>query len=217
MKNLSLTQQYLLCVLNKTGKLPTWGLEKTLCLSASGVLELLLDEVLGFDGKKLTVKSPLPEEKAYLKPVYEAVARKQPVKFEAVVEYFSLTLTDKHMNELIDSIGGSLAQKGCVQREEKGGLWGGKNLYLPSEAAVDSVVQRIRAELLESGELSEDVVALTMLLHKSGDLQRYFSAYEKKNLKNRLKEIKTNPQNELIERTFAYVDSLLCLVIAAIS
>ena len=39
MKNLSLTQQYLLCVLNKNGKLPTFGLDKTLCLSAAVVLE----------------------------------------------------------------------------------------------------------------------------------------------------------------------------------
>lgn len=217
MKNLSLTQQYLLCVLNKNGKLPAFGLEKTLCLSASGVLELLMEDILGFDGKKLTVKAPLPEKMAYLRPVYQVVERKQPVKFESVVEYFSLAFTDQHMKELIDSIGGSLAQKGCAQREEKGGLFGGRVLYLPNEADVDSVVQSIRAELLEDGELSEDVVALTMLLHKSGDLQRYFSDYEKKDLKKRLKEIKNNPQNEMVQRTCEYVDSLLCLVIVAIS
>ena len=182
MKNLSLTQQYLLCVLNKNGKLPAFGLEKTLCLSAAGVLELLMEDALSFDGKKLTVKSALPEEKAYLRPVYQAVERKQPVKFESIVEYFSLDFTDKHMNELIDSIGASLAKKGCVQREEKSGLFGGKDLYIPNEADVDAVVQSIRAELLEDGELSEDVVALTMLLNKSGDLKQYFSAYEKKDL-----------------------------------
>lgn len=76
MKNLSLTQQYLLCVLNKNGKLPTFGLDKTLCLSAAGVLELLMEDALDFDGKKLTVKSPLPEEKAYLRPVYQVVEKK---------------------------------------------------------------------------------------------------------------------------------------------
>lgn len=217
MKDLSLTQQYLLCVLNKNGKLPTFGLEKTLCLSAAGVLELLMEEALRFDGKKLTVQSPLPEETAYLKPVYQAVERKQPVKFESIVEYFSLAFTDKHMNELIDSIGAALVQKGCVQREEKGGLFGGKDVYIPNEADVDSVVQSIRAELLEDGELSEDVVALTMLLHKSGDLQKYFSPYEKKALKKRLKEIKNDPQNEMVQKAVEYVDSLLCLVIVAIS
>ena len=217
MKNLSLTQQYLLCVLNKNGKLPTFGLEKTLCLSAASVLELLMEETLSFDGKKLKVQSPLPEEKTYLRPVYQVVERKQPVKFESIVEYFSLAFTDKHMNELIDSIGASLVQKGCVQRDEKSGLFGGKDLYIPNETDVDSVVQSIRAELLEDGELSEDVVALTMLLHKSGDLQKYFSAYEKKDLKKRLKEIKNNPQNEMVQKAVGYVDSLLCLVIVAIS
>lgn len=180
MKYLSLTQQYLLCVLNKNGKIPAFGLEKTLCLSAASVLELLMENVFSFDGQKLTVQSSLPEEKAYLSPVYQVVERKQPIKFESIVEYFSLSFTDKHMNELIDSIGDSVAQKDCVQREEKSGGFGGKDVYIPNGADVDSVVQSIRAELLEDGALSEDVVVLTMLLHKSGDLQKYFSAYEKK-------------------------------------
>lgn len=119
MKNLSLTQQYLLCVLNKNGKLPTFGLDKTLCLSAAGVLELLMEDALDFDGKKLTVKSPLPEEKAYLRPVYQVVEKKQPVKFESVVEYFSLAFTDKHMNELIDSIGAALVQKAACKEKKR--------------------------------------------------------------------------------------------------
>ena len=63
MKNLSLTQQYLLCVLKKNGKVSSLGMEKILCLSASGVLELLMDEVIAFDGKKITVYCSLPEEK----------------------------------------------------------------------------------------------------------------------------------------------------------
>jgi len=217
MKKLSLTQQYLLCVLNKNGKLPAFGLEKTLCLSAASILELLMEEALSFDGKKLTVQSPLPEEIAYLRPVYQVAERKQPVKFESIVEYFSLAFTDKHMNELIDSIGASLVQKGCVQREEKDGLLGRKDLYIPSETDVDSVVQSIRAELLEDGELSEDIVALAMLLNKSGDLKQYFSAYEKKDLKKRLKEIKNDPQNEMVQKAVEYVDSLLCLVVVATS
>ena len=214
MKSLSITQQYLLCVLNKNGKLPAFGLEKTLCLSAAGVLELLMEDVLAFDGKKLTVQSMLPEEKEYLRPVYEVVERKQPVKFEAIVEYFSLTFTDKHMNELIDSIGVSLAKQGCV-KTEKGGLFSGKDIYIPNATDVDSVVQNIRAELLEDGELSEDIVALTVLLNKSGDLQKYFSAYEKKDLKKRLKEIKNTPQNEMIQKVVEYIDSLLCLIVVA--
>lgn len=56
MKQLSLTQEYLLCVLNKNGKLSAFDLQKILCLSAAGVLELLLDDVFVLDGKKLKVR-----------------------------------------------------------------------------------------------------------------------------------------------------------------
>ena len=65
---------------------------------------------------------------------------------------------------------------------------------------MDHIVQNIRAELLEDGEISEDIIVLTALLNKSQDLQRYFSSYEKQVLKKRLTEIKENPQNELIHK-----------------
>lgn len=214
MKDLSLTQQYFLCVLTKGGKIPAMGLEKVLCLSASGVLELLLDQILEYDGKKLTVLSELPEQKEYLRPVYEVVKRKQPVRFETVVEYFSVALTSKNINELTESIGDSLAKCGCTGREQ-GGFLGAKKLYPPREQAVDGVVQSIRAELLEDGELSEDVVALTALLNKSGDLKQYFSAYEKETLKKRLREIRKNPQNEMIRKVSEYIDTLFLMVIVA--
>ena len=80
---------------------------------------------------------------------------------------------------------------------------------------MDCIVQSIRAELLEDGELSEDVVALTALLNKSGDIQKYFSAYEKKDLKKRLKEIKDNPQNKMIQKVAHYIDSLLVMIVVA--
>lgn len=76
-------------------------------------------------------------------------------------------------------------------------------------------MQSIRAELLENGALSEDVIALTALLNKSGDLQKYFSAYEKKDLKKRLKEIKEDPQNEMIQKAVDYVETLFLMVVVA--
>ena len=91
----------------------------------------------------------------------------------------------------------------------------GKTLYIPNEADVDHIVQNIRAELLEDGEISEDIVVLTALLNKSKDLQRYFSAYEKKGLKNRLKEIKEHPVSDEIARVINYVDTMLMMVVVA--
>ena len=191
-------------------------MEKTTCLAASAVVELLMEDILAFDGKKLSIQVALPEEKSYLRQVYDIVVKKQPVKFENAIEYFSFNFTDKYINRLIEDIGESLAELGCV-RKEKGGFMNGKTLYIPNEADVDHIVQNIRAELLEDGEISEDIVVLTALLNKSQDLQRYFSSYEKQALKKRLAEIKENPQNELIHKATEYIDTLFLMFIVAIS
>ena len=215
MKNLSTTQQYFLCILKKNGKISSLEMEKTTCLAASAVVELLMEDILAFDGKKLSIQAPLPEKKSYLRQVYDIVAKKQPIKFENAIEYFSFNFTDKYINGLVEDLGESLAELGCV-RKEKGGFMNGKTLYIPNEADVDHIVQNIRAELLEDGEISEDIVVLTALLNKSQDLQRYFSSYEKQALKKRLAEIKENPQNELIHKATEYIDTLFLMFIVAI-
>ncbi|MGI6010827.1 MAG: GOLPH3/VPS74 family protein [Ruminococcus sp.] len=214
MKDLSLTQKYLLCVLNSKGRVSTFEIEKVMCIAASGVIELLLDGIAELDKKKIELKKALPMEKKFLQPIYDFIERKQPVKFEKVIENYSIAFTDKNINELIGSLGESLAEAGCV-RKEKGGLFGGKDVYVPDKKEVDLIIQNIRAEILEEGELSEDIVALTALLNKSGDLTKYFSAYEKKDLKNRLREIKENPMNKEIQKVADYVDTLLLLLIVA--
>lgn len=216
MKNLSTTQQYFLCILKKNGKISSLEMEKATCLAASAVMELLMEDILTFDGKKLSIQAPLPEKKSYLRQVYDIVVKKQPIKFENAIEYFSFNFTDKYINGLVEDLGESLAELGCV-RKEKGGFMNGKTLYIPNEADVDHIVQNIRAELLEDGEISEDIVVLTALLNKSQDLQRYFSSYEKQALKKRLAEIKENPQNELIHKATEYIDTLFLMFIVAIS
>ena len=214
MNDLSLTQQYLLCVLNNKGRIPMFGIEKTMCVVASGIVELLLDDILELEEKKLAVKRELPVEKSFLRPVYHYVEKRQPVKFEKVIENFSITFTDKNINELIDCIGESLEKAGCVHKEN-GGRFSDRSAYIPEEKAVDRIVQNIRAEFLEEGELTEEVVALATLLNKSGELTKYFSAYEKKDLKKRLKEIKDNPQNKEIQRVTDYIDTLLLMLVIA--
>ena len=73
----------------------------------------------------------------------------------------------------------------------------------------------IRAELLEDGALSDEGAALAALLHKSGVIGRYFSDYEKKALKERLKELKDRPDNQLVGRMIEYIEDLMALAVVA--
>lgn len=216
MNDLSLTQKYLLCTLGRSGRFSTYDSTKVACFAAAGVVELLLDGVVLLDGKKLSVRTALPASMEYLRPVYGVIEAKQPVKFEKVLESFTLTLTDRLFYELLDGVGRSLEAAGCVKADTgRRGLFGRGAVYVPQRAAVDSVVQNIRAELLEDGELSEDIGALTALLGKCGGLARFFSAYEKQDLNRRLREISRNPQNAMVQKAVDYIDTLLVAVIVA--
>ena len=214
MKNRSVTQSYLLCTLKERNRLASYSAEKGMCLVAGSVLELLLDGVLAFDGKRLTAAAPLPPEKEYLAPVYGFVGEKQPVKPEKVIENFSLQFTNRNLDALLEHVGASLEAAGCARREQ-GGLLGGKTVYVPEPAALDAAVQEIRAELLEDGAPTEDIAALTLLLDRSGDLAKFFSAYEKKDLKKRLKALENDPQYVLIKRVADYVEALLVMIVVA--
>lgn len=214
MNSLSISQKYLLCALSSKGKIPVLSFERIIAMAAAGVVDLMIDGVVETDGKKLSVKKPLLTDKSYLSPIYNYIEKKQPVNFKTVIEHFSVTFTGKNSDELIDSIGGSLVTAGCV-KQEKRGIFGNKNAYIPDEKAVDNIVQNIRAEILEDGELTEDIAALTVILDKTGALMKFFSAYEKKAVKQRLKEIKNNPGNKEIAKVINYVEELMVVIIVS--
>lgn len=214
MENLSLAQEYLLSTLGEKGKYSSMQIEKGICLVAAGILELLMDGISETDGKKIRMVKPLPQEKSYLSSLAGMINQKQPVKLEKVIETYSFQLNDKKINELFLALGDSLEQLGCVKKET-GGLFGKSTVYIPLAHKKDMVIQKIRAELLEEGELSDDIIALTALLHKSGDLSRYFSNYEKKALKTRLKNIKDSCENQMVAKMVEYIETLFAMVVIA--
>ena len=214
MNSLSISQKYLLCALSSKGKIPALSFERIIAVAASGVVELMIDGIIETDGKKLSIIKPLSSDKKYLSPIYDYIEKKQPVNFKTVIEHFSVAFTSKNSDELIDSIGASLVAAGCV-KQEKRGIFGNKNAYIPDEKAVDYIVQNIRVEILEDGELTEDIAALTVILDKTGELMKFFSSYEKKTVKQRLKEIKNNPESKEIAKVINYVEELMVVIIVS--
>lgn len=214
MNNLSLSQEYMMCALNDKGKISTFSFERVIAIAASAVVELMMDDIIESDGKKLSVKKAMPKDMRYLSPIYDFIDKKGRVGFRTVVEHFSFTLSSKNIEELFDSIGESLVIAGCVQKE-KSGMLGNKNAYIPNKKAVDTIIQNIRAEILEDGALSEDIAALAAILNKTGELMRFFSAYEKKDVKKRLKEIKNDPGNKEIAKVINYVEELMMIIIVS--
>lgn len=218
MKDLSITQEYLICAVNSKGKISGFGSEKLICLIASGLLELQLEGCIKIDKKKVTVMNNLPEERLYLKLLYDFVNQQKPVKLEKVLEAYNYSFKDRGY-ELVNSIGASLKDLDLVE-VTCAGIFGNKNAYIPNSNAVHYVVDMIRAEFLEDVEVTEDIASLIILLDKSKLLKIYFSEYEQKEIKKKLKEITNSDTGKSIKdivNTVEYMITMMSVLIVAYS
>jgi hypothetical protein len=215
MKELSIAQEYLLCVVSEKGKVPSMAIEVPACILASGLIELMMSGQISIDERKtVSVKGESSAEQPYLASLLASLKQWGDVKLDKLAQEYCLGLVTKKLNSLITDIGNSLADRECVT-VKKGGFLAALPLYIPNSEEVDKVIQKIRAELLESGSISDETVALVSLLEKSNRIKRYFSAYEAKQLKARLKEIKETPANQMIRHLIEHIEAILTVIIVS--
>ena len=218
MKDLTLTQEYFICAVNDKGKLSGFNVDRLVCLLASGLLELQLSGCIRIEGGtkhlltgfgiSVSITGPLPEEKAFLRPLYDYLNQGKPMKMEKILEDYHYSFSGKRLNALIASIGESLAEEGFAQAAEAG-LLECVGRFLPTRDAINRVIDLVRSELLEEGEVTDDIAALVILLEKSGVIREYFSRYEQKEMKERLNVIVTGPEGALVKEMLDYVNGML--------
>lgn len=207
MKDLSITQEYIICTVNEKGALPSYNQKAAACLIVGGLLEMQLAKCISLNDKKVSVCAELPEHMAYLKPLYNVINQGKPMKVEKAVEAYTITFTNKKLYELVDALMESLKEADVVE-PVKAGFSGNKNSYVPKKDVITRIIEKIRAELLEDGEISEDVIALTALMDKAGNLKDYFSKYEQKELKNRIEAIKKSEAGTLAKEMAQHIETL---------
>lgn len=211
MKDLTLTQEYLICTVNKKGALPGYSQEAAACLVISGLLELEMEGCISIINKKISSHGKLPEKLNSLKPLYSLVDKKKPVKLQKIIDKYIISYTDKKIRTLMNSVLSPLKEGGTVTPVTTG-LIRKKERYVPTKETLDQVVEKIRAELLEKGSLTDDIVALTVLLHKAGRLKHYFSKHEQKELKTRLAEIKNSDVEKSVRDALNQAEVMLTLL-----
>lgn len=214
MKDLSVSQSYLLCTLNESGKLPAMSIEAPVCLLAGGLIDLIFAKcvALGTD-KKISIVDELGEENQHLISLYTFIKESKPMKVDALASQYAATFTDKQLKLLMKDIGASLCELGYTTAEN-GGLFGKTPCFIPDKTMVDHVIQSIRAELLEDGTVSDNMIALVSLMGQSGQIKRYFSKYEKDQLKARLKEIKDSDSHKLVKEMVDYIETMIAIIAA---
>lgn len=118
MKDMTLSQEYLICAVNEKGKIGSMNIEKVVCLLAAGLLELQLAECITMDQKAATVTAPLPQEKEYLRSLYDDIASGKggSIKMDKLLESYTYSLSSKQVRALMGGIGGELEKMGLATR-----------------------------------------------------------------------------------------------------
>lgn len=214
MKDLSITQEYMLCAMNEKGKISGFDTNKLVCMVASGLLELQIADCIQLEKKKVMVTNSLPENKAYLHPLYDFINQGRPVKVEKIIEEYNYSFSDKKLKDFMAAVGDSLADTGLVSITESNGIFGRKKSYVPSRDAIHYVIDMIRAELLEDQEITEDIACLVVLLERSRIIKTFFSAFEQKEIRHKLKYIVNSEAGKLVKYMIDYIDNIIAMMTA---
>lgn len=132
MKDLSITQEYMICTVNVKGALSGYNQKAVACLIVSGLLEMQLAKCISLNDKKVSVCAELPEDMGYLKPLYNVLNQGKPMKAEKVVETYTIAFTNKNLYELVDTLMESLKEADVVE-PVKAGLLGNTDRYVPKK------------------------------------------------------------------------------------
>jgi hypothetical protein len=173
----------------------------------------LVDNYIQIDSnKKIQVVKELDEDKKYLEPLYHNIKDSKAKTVEGLAELYIFN-SNKKYNELFRSLAVSLEDSYVEIRDDKGVLRT-KTTVVPNQGEQLKIIEKLRAEFLEEGSISEETMALGVLLNKSGIIKRYFSKFEADKLKERLEELKKSDAGIFIKRIVDYIDILITIIAA---
>jgi hypothetical protein len=219
MKTLSYTQEYFLCAVNEKGNMPALDDTFPACLVAGAVMELLSHGYLiRAEKDKLVAGKVWDDGLPYVRPLYETITSyKKPKDAKGIAEDYIIGSSSKSFNELFAAIGISLVKAECADELTVQGLLKEKIKYVPKAEAVTRIIEKVRAEFLEDGTITDETLCLAALLDKSALLRDYFSKVEKETLKKRIKEVRKSETSASLREILDYIDELMAMMIIAMS
>jgi len=211
MERKSIIQEYFILSASEKGNLSSSA--KT-GIVASGITDLVENDICEKDGKKLIVKNKLPNKFNHLTSLYEYLSEK-PRSIDKIMDDYCMSMTDKRIQKLLVDTGESLLTENIVTKE-KGGLLGNKEVYSPESMYKESLIATLKESITQKEELSIHDMALVSILQETQKLKQYFSKYEANTLKEKLKLMRKDPNNKALKEMIDYVDSMTAAMVACI-
>ena len=211
MNRKSTAQEYYTLMIDKNGLMPAMHRDEAGAgLAASAFMDLTVNDIVVVEKKKITVIKDLPDSLEYLEDLYTYLKEKPRHMEKMMTDFYAGSRNKK----LAEKIGESLCKDGAAV-EEKGGLFAPKRVFIPEKAYKDELIGMIRSAVKEE-EMAPRDVALVWLLQQTNCLKQYFSKHESDQLKQKLKEMKKDPQNKQLAEMIAYVSDMTAVMAVVI-
>ncbi|WP_458352679.1 GOLPH3/VPS74 family protein [Peribacillus frigoritolerans] len=201
LKELTIPQEFVLLALDReTNKLkPIFRMHIGLLTVMACIVDLSLKGKVNFnDDDTVMIVDSTPTGEKSLDRLLEIMSAEKPKKIKKWVSYFySYYFKQREIYKLVIE---SLVEKEILQIENTEIL-----LIVPKKKYVDVmntrnyIVEKIRAELLEEGRVEMNTIALVLFLYTKNMLNDYFSDFERKALKQKIKELRKEKIFETIK------------------
>lgn len=209
----TVAEEYYLLAVNDKGGMPAMrGDESNAGLVAAGVVDLLSGGVIEWEKKKISVARELPGELRHLSSLYGYLREKPRTAEKLMSDY--IASTGARLRELTAGIGEALEAAGAAKKE-KGGFLGSRTVYIPEKSGRDEAADRLRSAVTGE-EISPRDMALIIILKETKNLNPYFSESERAAVKERLKEMKSHPQNRQLADMINYVSDMTAVMAAIV-
>lgn len=209
MNRKSISQECYTLMIDKKGLLPAmYRDEAGAGLVAAALVDLLINDIVAVEKKKITVIKELPDSLEYLEALYTYLKEKPRTMEKAMTDFYAGSRNRK----LAEKIGESLYKDG-VAAEDAGGLFGSKRVFIPEKDYKEELAAIIRSAVREE-EMSPRDVALIWILQQTNCLKQYFSKHETDQLKKKQKEMKKDPLNKQLANMIDYVGDMTAVMAA---
>lgn len=209
MNRKSITQEYYILAVDKTGNMPLLHKDESNAgLLVAGIMDLITNEVISLEKKKILVNSELPNELTFLKSLYEYLNEKPRTTDKLMSEYMAY---GGKMKQFIAEVGESLLKDKLVAKDESG-LLGKKTVYIPEKGYKDELISAVKSALFNDDTATPQDIALIFILKETKNLNQYLSKHESEEAKTKLKEMKNNCQNKQFVDMINYVSDMTAIV-----
>ncbi len=214
MNRKSITQEYFILVTNEQGNFPAMRKDETKSgIVVAAFMDLLSNDIITVEKKKITVIKDLPYDLFHLTSLYTYLKEKTRSTDKLMSDY--IVSTSSRIKQLITELGESLFTDNIVTKGE-GGLFGNKIVYIPEKNYKDNLIHAIKSAITKEKEITPHDMTLIYILKETKNLYQYFSQYESEELKATLKELKKNPQNKQLKDMINYVSDITAIAMTCL-